>query len=71
MDFVLRHKWKFIGTTLGFIAGYLYWYFIGCTSGSCPIQSHWYTSAFYGAFLGYLFSDIKRKKIKKEESHEG
>ncbi len=43
---------------LGLMAGLAYWYFIGCTSGTCPIQSKWWTSTLYGGLIGYLFSDM-------------
>jgi hypothetical protein len=42
------------GIILGSAAGYSYWYFIGCKSGTCLITSVWYHSALYGAVMGYL-----------------
>ncbi len=38
----------------GFIGGYLYYYFIGCYNGSCPITSKWYTSSLYGMLIGAI-----------------
>lgn len=70
IQFVINHKWRFIGSILGFVAGYLYWFYIGCSSGSCPIQSTWYTSSLYGALLGYLFSDLKKKSSPKKEHND-
>lgn len=47
----------------GGIAGWLYWKFIGCSSGNCYIQSNPYRMTFYGVFLGALiynsFKSIK------------
>lgn len=60
-------KWSFVpGIVLGAIAGFLYYYFIGCTSGSCAITSNPLNSTLYFAGLGglmfnALFSDDKKK----------
>ncbi|MDZ7290500.1 MAG: DUF6132 family protein [candidate division KSB1 bacterium] len=45
---------------LGATAGYAYYYFIGCASGTCPITSNPWISTAYGAVLGFLI--IPRKK---------
>ena len=45
--------WKpFLGITLGGLAGFLYYYFVGCSSGSCAITSSPYMSTIYGGLLG-------------------
>ena len=53
-------KWvlRDIFLSIGAIGGFLYWYFVGCTSGSCPIQSVWYYTVLWGAALGYLVGDL-------------
>lgn len=49
----------YIGIIIGAVAGFLYWKFIGCESGTCPITSNKYISITYGAVLGsLLFSTI-------------
>jgi hypothetical protein len=61
-------------TLTGAIGGFLYWRFVGCISGTCPIQSVWYWSTLWGAAAGYLLGDIindfvlkrKNKTIEKE-----
>jgi len=50
------------GIIAGGVAGYLYYYFIGCRSGSCPINSNPYISTIYGMILGYLVGDIFKKR---------
>ena len=67
-EFLLKHKWRITGIIIGAIAGFLYWRFVGCTSGTCPIQSHWQSSSLFGALMGYLLTDIKKKEKKVEEN---
>lgn len=50
-SFFLR---PFLGILIGAIIGYLYYHFIGCTSGSCAITSNPFMSTLGGAFLGYF-----------------
>ena len=45
--------WKpFLGITLGAIAGFSYYHYVGCSSGSCAITGNPYMSIVYGGFLG-------------------
>jgi hypothetical protein len=45
--------WKpFIALVIGGLAGFLYYYFIGCDSGSCGITSDPYMSMVWGGLLG-------------------
>ena len=45
---------SYTGIIAGGVAGFLYWKFIGCASGTCPITSNKYISVLYGALLGSL-----------------
>ncbi len=69
-NWVLTHKKNFILAILGAISGYLYWYYVGCESGSCAITSVWYRTAIYGALMGWLLSDVSFKQTKKEKTNE-
>jgi hypothetical protein len=51
-----------IGIVLGSIAGYLYYHYVGCRSGSCPINSNPTISTIWGAIIGYLIGDMFRKR---------
>ncbi len=68
-DIIKKYKWKIAGVLIGGVAGFAYWYFIGCTSGTCPIQSNWHTSTLYGGLIGYILpnSPNKKKQDKKEK----
>lgn len=54
-----------IGIIVGAIGGYLYYYYIGCRSGSCPINSNPWVSTLWGAVIGYLAGDLFRQKNRK------
>ena len=54
----------------GFIAGFAYWYFVGCTSGTCPLTSNWHNSTLIGGVMGYLLSDSFTNKKKTSEPKE-
>jgi len=45
----------FVGLLLGACAGYLYYTYVGCSSGTCPITSKPLNSTLYGAMMGGLF----------------
>jgi hypothetical protein len=54
-----------IGIALGAVAGFLYWKYVGCVTGSCPITSKPVNSSLYGAMMGGLIGDMFRKSNKK------
>jgi len=67
MKYLNKHKITIIGLILGAIAGYLYYYFIGCVSGTCAITSKPLNSTLYGALMGgLLFNMFQKEKIKSE-----
>jgi hypothetical protein len=46
--------WKpFLGLLIGGTGGFLYYYFIGCASGSCPITGNPYVSTIWGGLFGF------------------
>ncbi|MCS7077704.1 MAG: DUF6132 family protein [Bacteroidia bacterium] len=55
---ILKYKLTVIGVILGLLAGYIYYYHVGCTSGSCPITSKPLNSTIYGGILGGLFFNL-------------
>lgn len=57
-----------IGVVLGFIAGYAYYHFIGCASGSCSITSKPLNSTLYGGLMGGLLFNMFVTSPKKKGS---
>ncbi|NOT73450.1 MAG: hypothetical protein HOP08_00880 [Cyclobacteriaceae bacterium] len=53
------------GVTLGAIGGFLYWNYVGCVSGTCPITSSPTNSTLYGAMMGGLLLSMFRNESKK------
>ncbi|MBN8641590.1 MAG: hypothetical protein J0L86_07260 [Flavobacteriales bacterium] len=53
-----------IGVIVGTIAGYAYYYYVGCASGSCAITSKPINSTLYGSLMGGLLFNlfVKEKK---------
>ncbi len=64
-------RWKVIALMAGGIAGYAYYYYVGCVSGTCPITSNPWISTVYGALIGWLVVPGKRNNTppttKKEQ----
>jgi hypothetical protein len=57
-----QHLLTVIGAVVGGVGGFLYWYFIGCASGTCPIQSNPFMSTVWGLLLGGLIFSLFEKK---------
>lgn len=59
--FLKNNVLTFIGAAAGSLAGYFYWKFVGCSSGSCSITSSPVNSSVYGALMGGLFLSLFQK----------
>lgn len=55
---------EIFGTIIGGIVGFIYYYKVGCTSGTCPITSNPWLSVLWGAVMGYLVAGIFSSKQK-------
>lgn len=67
MNFLEKYKLGLVGIFVGGVLGYVYYYFVGCTTGTCAITSKPVNSTAYGMVMGYLmFSVFQKSKIKKE-----
>ncbi len=55
-----------VGVVVGAIAGYAYYHYVGCASGTCMITSKPINSTLYGALMGGLLFNLFVKEEKKE-----
>jgi len=53
---------RILFSLLGALGGYAYYFFIGCSSGACPITSNPWISTAYGAGMGLILTIGERKK---------
>jgi hypothetical protein len=67
MKNITRFKFEILFSVLGAIAGYAYWHYVGCASGSCAITARWYTSTLYGVVIGFLGGQIISDAIQKKK----
>lgn len=64
----LKKHWLIIlGTVLGALGGFLYWKFVGCESGGCPITASPVNSVIWGSVTGALLLSTFKKKEEKNE----
>lgn len=62
MKWIFDKKLYIIGILAGGIAGFLYWKYIGCLSGTCSITSSPYNSTAYFAVIGALLFRLFKKE---------
>lgn len=58
ISLITKHKLTMAGILIGAVAGYLYYYYVGCATGICLITSKPINSTLYGAVMGGLFFNI-------------
>jgi hypothetical protein len=54
-----------LGIAIGALAGYAYYFYVGCASGTCAITSKPLNSTLYGALMGGLIFNMFVKDTKK------
>lgn len=65
---ILKYRLEIIGLMAGAVTGWLYWFFIGCSSGTCAIASSPVNSSLYMSVMGALIFGMFKKENKKKES---
>jgi hypothetical protein len=65
LEFIKKNRLTIIFSIAGATGGFLYWKFVGCLSGNCPIKSVWYLSTLWGLVLGYLTGSIIKDLMTK------
>lgn len=61
-NFLRKHILIISGAIVGSIAGYMYYKFVGCSSGTCMITSKPLNSTVYGAFMFALIFSLFKKE---------
>lgn len=64
-ELIRKYKLEIIGLGVGAVAGWGYWFFIGCSSGTCAITSSPVNSTIYMAIMGVLVFGLFKKENKK------
>jgi hypothetical protein len=53
---------RILFSLIGALGGYAYYYFVGCSTGTCPITSNPWISTAYGAGMGLILTIGEKKK---------
>jgi uncharacterized membrane protein YuzA (DUF378 family) len=64
---IIANKLYIIGGLAGGVAGFLYWNYVGCVTGTCAITSNPFRSILYFAFMGALLFGMFQKKGRKQD----
>ena len=56
-----------VGVLVGLLAGYAYYHFVGCNSGTCAITSNPLNSTLYGGLMGGLLFNMFVTAPKRKE----
>lgn len=64
--FIKNYRLTLLGTLVGAIGGYAYYYFVGCNSGTCSITSSPINSTVYGVLMGGLLFNMIQTEFKKK-----
>jgi len=68
IPWIKKHRMTLIGALIGAIGGFLYWKFVGCNSGTCPITSNPTNTSLYGLLIGALLGDSFRKRDESKKN---
>ncbi len=66
-EFFKKHKFAILLTLAGLVAGWLYYYYVGCLTGTCPLQKLWYYDMALGGLGGMVVGDLIDARIKKRK----
>jgi len=56
---LVKKNWYYLaGGIVGGIGGFLYWRYVGCSSGTCPITSSPIMSTIWGVVMGGLLFSL-------------
>ncbi len=64
--FFKRYGLTLLGVISGALGGFLYWYYVGCVSGTCPITASPLNSTLWGMLMGGLLFNMFQKESPKK-----
>ena len=67
-NYIINNKLYFIGGLTGALAGFLYWKYVGCLTGTCAITSNPINSSMYFALFGAVLFGAFKKQPKTTET---
>jgi hypothetical protein len=69
-EFLNESIWRkrILYSMLGASGGYAYYYFIGCSSGTCPITGNPDISTLYGAGMGFFLTVGEKKRVQPDQN---
>ena len=53
-DWIIKNKLYFLGAVIGALAGFLYWKYVGCLTGTCSFTASTLNSTIYFAIFGSI-----------------
>lgn len=56
-----------LGVVIGLIGGFLYWKYVGCSTGTCPITSSPWLSSLWGGAIGGLLLNMFQPNVKSNK----
>lgn len=63
-NWISKNKLYLIGGIVGAVAGFLYWKYVGCLTGTCAITSNPVRSTLYFSVLGAMVFSLFKKETK-------
>ncbi len=69
LQFIQKNILTIAGIFIGALAGYLYWQYVGCLSGTCAITSNPKNSTLYGAMMGGLVFSLFQPNTPKNKAN--
>ena len=67
-NWIIKNKLYFIGALTGALAGFFYWKYVGCLTGTCSITSNPLNSTIYFAAFGVVLFGSFTKQSKPTET---
>jgi hypothetical protein len=67
-NWIAKYKLYLAGAVVGAVAGFIYWKYVGCVTGSCAITSNPWKSTMYFALMGSLLFGLFENQKKETDT---